>query len=156
MPNVSIQSLYAKTGCDPKNIRRWFIEAGLEPAEVKGKSKLFDEKKGLKIISQHKKGSREESDSEVDPETGLTWFKAKLMEDTLTKRRERKLQEAIDAKDYILTTLHHDVLRAVINRLEQIPGKAKSELGLTDAQTVGIRRMIDEARQESAKEIKEL
>jgi len=152
--NVSLVGLYEETGCDRKNIRKWLSDAGLEPDETKGTAKLYDHDKAIEIISQHKKS--EKSDCSVDPETGLSWFQADLMEKTLARRRERTIQEKKDRLELISASFYQDTLRLVMNRLEQIPSKAKSEYGLSDAQMVGIRRLIDEARQEAAKAIENL
>jgi hypothetical protein len=152
--NVSLVSLYEETGCDRGNIRKWISDAGLEPVETKGTAKLYNHDKAIAIIAQHKKG--EKIDSNVDPETGLSWFQADLMEKTLSRRRERILQEKKDRLELIPASFHQDALRLVMNRLEQIPGKAKSEQGISDAQMVGLRRLIDDVRVEAAKALENL
>ena len=48
---------------------------------------------------------------------------------------------------------HFKIIGAIASRLEQVPGKARSEIGLNESQSLAIRRMIDEARETAASEV---
>lgn len=158
MPLLTVNELAKKTGADREAVSRW-LSAALEPKQVKQfkdrQSKLYDEKEATKIINANKRGPRAKVDDgdEIDPITGLTWFKANLREDVLRKRAEREEAEATQKKTWILISEHHEILTAVVNRLEVMPGKARSELGLSESQAEGLRRMIDEIRKEASTEV---
>jgi len=58
------------------------------------------------------------------------------------------------ASDYWMPAAeHHEILSALIQRIELIPEKVKSEFGLTDPQFKGLIRELDSARQDAAKEL---
>jgi hypothetical protein len=136
-PKLSIRTLAKKTGADRASIAKWI--AGID-----------SEEEALATIREHQKNSKAGA---IDPATGLTWFQAKLREDTLRQRRENQEADEVQAERWMLTSDHFRMVKALVDRIEAIPSKASSELGLTSPQAIGIRRMLDEARTAAGKQI---
>jgi hypothetical protein len=139
-PEISIRSLAEKTGADRASIAKW----------IHG---ITDPKEALATVREHQKTAKAGA---RDPKTGLTWFQAKLREDALRMRRENAQAAGIEAETWMATADHHKIIAVIIGRLDQIPNKAHSELGITPEQTIALQRMIDEARTVAAKEIEEM
>lgn len=89
----------------------------------------------------------------TDAKTGLSWREAEIVERTRKLRIENEQSERALDKEWIRTERHLQILGLMIEALEHVPGKAKSELGLSDAQSKEIRRMIDEARHSAAEKM---
>jgi hypothetical protein len=94
--------------------------------------------------------------SNFDPVTGLTWAQADMREEALAKRRENEIQDKKKSGEWMEVATHHAILASVIEKLESLPGKARSEAGLSDRQMEIIRRLHDEARSSAALEVEEL
>jgi hypothetical protein len=154
---ISILGLAKKTGADRATVRKWLDIEGVKPLVRKAKKKLYNEKEALAALKPHllPKGSRS-TQPNIDPKTGLTWNQKLLKEKAREVEMENDRKAKLLSDEIMLTTDHHRILAAVISRVEQVPGKAQSELGLNGAQVLGLRRMLDEARVTSAKEIAEM
>lgn len=85
-----------------------------------------------------------------DPETGLSWRDAEVLERTRKLRIENKQSERALDDGWVTAEYHRKVITLIVEALEHIPGKAKSELGLSEPQTKELRRMLDEARHAAA------
>jgi predicted transcriptional regulator len=153
-----VQDLAEETGMEIHTVRKWLQVEGLKPIRERtlGKRKVpyYDKAAALKVILPHKgKPKNKDAAAGVDPETGLSWHQAKLREEARKLRRANTRAEKLESEELMLTVDHQAILAAVISRIEQVPGKAQSEIGLTGGQVVQLRRMLDEARESAAKEI---
>ncbi len=61
--------------------------------------------------------------------------------------------EAAQRKRWILATDHMRMISAIVQKMEQAPGKIRSEAGLSDSQTAVVQRVLDAARSEAADEV---
>lgn len=139
---LSIRALAKRTGADRASIAKW----------IDG---ITDEKQALAVIREHQ-GKTKRPAGAVDPKTGLTWFQAKLREDTLAKRRENtEKQREQDAK-WMTVKDHHRILATLVDRLERLPGTLKSQLGLSDNQANQLRKALDDLRTEAADEVEKM
>jgi len=74
------------------------------------------------------------------------------------KLAEMKAEEA-EASQNRTWTLTIDVVRmfqAIVARMEQMPGRAKSEAGLSDAQSATLQKLLDETRCQIARDIENM
>lgn len=151
----TIHVLVGETGVSRQSLSKWLLQDGIAPVSYKGKSGLYDPEKVNECVAKHRNGSANgESDPEkIDPKTGLSWFQAKLREDTIRLRRENEEEEALKSERWMSTDKHHEILRILCTKIEQLPGKMKSELGLTAQQSERARQMLDEARQLAAGQV---
>lgn len=160
----TVQQLAEIAGCDRESAKKWLRLEGVEPVATKdfgkrGKFKYYDEK-ALEVVKSHCKRkpatNGEHGDQpNIDPETGLTWAQREVKERARALARANDLADKLKAKEWMSVAEHLRQLSAVISRIEQVPDKAKSELGLADSQGLGLRRMLDEARESAAVEIEE-
>ena len=70
----------------------------------------------------------------------------------LVERKER-IAAAIERQTYVETEYHTGFLKMIVQALENVPGRAASQLGLTSQQAVGLRDLIDDIRRDSWAEI---
>jgi hypothetical protein len=155
---VSVQDLADETGMEIHTVRKWLQLEGVKPVRQRklGKRKVpyYELEKALEVILPHKGRAKDLAAGHlVDPETGLTWNQAKLREEARKLRRANERAEKLESRELMPTADHHAIVGAIVARVEQVPGKAQSELGLSPAQVEQLRRMLDEARESAAKEI---
>lgn len=99
-------------------------------------------------------GHKAMASKRIDAETGLDWREAEVVERTRKLRIENKQSERALDDGWVTAEYHQKVISLIIEALEHVPGKAKSELGLTAAQETILRRMLDEARHAAASGIR--
>jgi hypothetical protein len=155
---VTINQLATETGSDQRSIKKWLNGEGLEPIGHQKlgqhESALFQKEAALEIIARHQaKNSDGNEDNKVDPDTGLTWFQAYLREQTLERRRKNEIAEKVKDEEFMRAEDVKQVFAVLMNGLDQLPGKLKSELGLTTAQKTRVQTIVDEARKSAAKRI---
>jgi hypothetical protein len=153
----------AAAGCDRASVVKWLALEGVKPVRIEknGKRKPFKfyGPDALEVVKSHCKQVAKKNGavaSNFDPETGLTWAQAEMREEALAKRRENEIQDKKKSGEWMEVETHHAILAAVIEKLDSLPGKARSEAGLSDRQMEIIRRLHDEARSSAALEVEEL
>ena len=154
---VSVHKLTLRTGSDRTSIQKWFLKDGLRPVRIEVRKRgepclFYDEKEALECIKTHQADVIQKGGS-IDPETGLTWSQANLMEKTLALRMERVRQQKIDSLDLMPTSDHHAIIAALVEKFSQIPATMKSRFGLNDEQTNGLVFLMDDARNIIVKEL---
>lgn len=156
---MTVNQLVEQSGSDQRSIKKWLKLDSIVPLrkERLGQhdSDIYDRKQAFECIARHQR-AKSGKGAEVDPETNLTWFQAKLREDVIKLRRENETEQGLADSTLMKTETHHLILRIMANALEQLPGKAKSELGLTAPQTTRLRKMLDETRSAAAAEVQAL
>jgi hypothetical protein len=138
---ISLRSLAGDIGVDWSSLSKWCDKDCVD---------IKDADAVRACALAHKSKPRE---ARVDPKTGLPWAQAKAREETLSKRAERKIKEKEQSDAWVTSDKHFQVLTGFCARLEQIPGKAKSSLGLSEEQRVGLQKIIDDMRADYAKEV---
>jgi hypothetical protein len=73
----------------------------------------------------------------------------------MAERKDRELAAAQN-KEWTLTSDVVNICRAVVARMEAIPGRAKSEAGLTDTQSATLLKLLDEIRGQIADDIEKM
>ena len=136
----SIRDLAKKTGHDRATIARWL-------------DGVTTEADALKVIAE-REAAEVKNGANIDRETGLTWFQAKLREDTIQKRRENELAEKVKSREWVPMEWHFGQIKACVNLLEELPTKAGNTLALSAAQVLGLQRMLDDVRRAVADSIK--
>lgn len=134
---LNFRELARETGADRASIAKWC--AG-----------ITERKEALQIIRSKKK---EQSEKHLDPVSGLPWSLAKEKEQALKLRRLNEEEEKVRANEWMATATHHQVISVLVNQLEQLPGKAKSQLGLTSDQALQLQKMVDEVRTNAADQV---
>lgn len=158
MIEITLPELSRKLGCNYATARKWLNAEGVKPVRVEGRESgkgsfhYYDEEKATAAVKPHLKAQHNTVPS-IDPETGLTWGQKKTMEEALKLEREREIADALKAKELMRVSDHQRILTGGISRLEQVPGKAQSELGLSGQQVLGLQRMLDEVRSSWAKDV---
>ncbi len=157
---ASINELAKLTGRCPRFIIKRLDQEGLAPISEEdkgGKSfRLWDKKKAIKALEDKPAARSGKRGSNIDPKTGLTWSQLRTREQALQIQRKNQRAEKLDSEELMPTAMHHQVLSIISSQLEQLPSKARSELGLNDVQAKALTRMVDEARSQAAVKIREL
>jgi hypothetical protein len=154
---VTANALSQQTGAERRDVKKWLATEKVETkSDAQGRT-LYATDVAVRVIESHRKRTKrseksDSADSNIDPKTGLTWFQAKMREDTLQKRRENEIAENLKNDTWMAVEAHHQFFSLLCGKLDQIPQKARSEMGLTDDQMARLRQMIDEARKDAVKE----
>ena len=155
---ATILDLMRETGSDRVAIERWLLMDGISPVRTKQEQgrvrKWWPRDLSIACIQSHKSRSvHRNGEANIDPETGLTWHQRKDREDALSKARDNEVADKLKNEEWVSAEFMHNKFASFCLALEQIPGKLKSEIGLTDKQALAVRRAIDEARESAAKEV---
>lgn len=158
---LSISHLALLTGHNREEIRKWMVDENCYKDGVFLKS----EEECLAVISKHetyrnngslnRNSDAKSANTEPDDETGLPWKEALEREKTIELRRLNRIAERTESGDYMPAATHKERVSILTGKLEQIPDKARSELGLSDTQTSKLTKMLDDCRQEAVNETKE-
>lgn len=144
MKKSSNATIALQVGCTRESVSKWLHEAGLTP-----------ESPGAVELCQQKHKKREEPDpNQIDPCSGLTWYKLEQKEKALKLARENRIAERLENETYMKVEDHFQIIGIIAERLNLLPLRAKSELGLSEPQAIRLQHLIDEARSVTAKEIK--
>lgn len=155
----SHKSIAAATGASRRSVTKWLEEAGLKPTDA-GATELCQLKHKKKDV-QSPPSDLTQPDlpvgevGNIDPDSGLTWFKLEQREKAIKLARENRLALKLEEQTYMEVSDHHQILGVIGERLNQMAQRAKSELGLSESQSKRLERLIDEARSSAAEEIKE-
>lgn len=115
-----------------------------------------DDPKALELCNQrHLKHAapQEDDPARFDPDTGLSWHVKKTMEEAKRLARENLIADKLLNQTYMMVDDHLEVIGLIAEKLNLLPGRCKSEMGLSDSQLVRLTRMLDEARAVAAKQI---
>ena len=132
---------------DRLSLQRWIAREGIKPIRTDGQKKYYDLEVIRGVVERNRKKKRMVI---CDPVTGLPWALVHEKEKALKLRNARELEEKRVKGEWMSVATHHEILSALVSQLEQIPGKLKSELGLTDSQTLALRKALDDARNNAA------
>lgn len=136
---LNFRELARETGADRASIAKWC--AG-----------ITDKDQALQIIRAKQKSTVEKN---IDPVSGLPWSLAKEKEQALKLRRANEEEDKIQANEWMATETHHKIVSLLVNQLEQLAGKAKSQLGLSSDQALQLQQMIDEVRENAANQVEQ-
>lgn len=167
---ITIGDIEERTGVNRRTIEKYLSIAGVKPVEtVAGRFKYYDLDQCLSALEEKVRKAKPtrsngaipksipkingDANPNIDPETGLTWAQKELKERARKLQRDNEAAEKLLSKELMKSSDHDRMFSALVSRLEQIPSKAQSELGLNPVQILGLRRMLDEARTVAAKEI---
>lgn len=154
---VSLGALAIKLGCDQATVRKWVKVAGIKPVRSSGAWNWYDEKQVRDAVKPHLVGREKHNTTpNVDPKSGLTWHQKKLKEEARRIEMENDRAAKLLSNEIMLTADHHRILSALISGLDRVTGKVASEQGLSPAQTLGLRKALDEMREAAAKEVSEM
>lgn len=112
---------------------------------------ITDDKEKIRVCEERRRSSATSSDAEAS----LSWFQQKAKEETLRLRRVNETEEAARNREWMATKTHHEIISLLMNQLEQLPGKAGSQLGLDARQVQLVQRLVDDVRLSAAQEIEE-
>lgn len=139
-PPSTVRGIVNKYGIDNRTLAKIRdANGGLALGDPKLHEILADRKKAMA--------------SEKDSETGLSWFQAKMREDTLQKRRENELADQIMRESWVEVSYHLEILKSLTEALDRIPEKLKSEFGLTEQQQARAQQVLDDARTDASNAI---
>lgn len=127
------------TGADRASIAKWC--AG-----------ITDRDEAVEVI---KAKLKEKTKKHLDPATGLPWALAKEREQALKLRRLNEEAEKTKGEVWMATSTHHKIVALLVNQLDQLAGRAKSQLGLDGSQATQLQKMVDEVRTNAANEVEE-
>lgn len=136
---LNIRELSRETGADRASIAKWC--AGITDAD---QAREIIRSKQKKKVEAH-----------LDPVSGLPWSLAKEKEQALKLRRANEEEEKIQANEWMATETHHQIVSLLVNQLEQLAGRAKSQLGLNVDQALQLQKMIDEVRENAASQVEQ-
>jgi len=124
---------------DPGNLSRLARDCGVP---------ITDEAALIRLAREHQREPVQASESDIDPETGLTWRLALVREKVIALRRENDIAENALRRDWMPAERHFTLLKNLCTKLDQAPGRAKSQLGLTEEQRLALQKIIDDLRAE--------
>jgi hypothetical protein len=143
---LTLSGLALETGSTRQNIRKWLTD---EDLLKKGKITAGTHQACIDCIREHQ---RARSPQAIDPATGLTWTQSSKREETLLRRLEREVIERKSANEWLTAEYHLQILRNLVDRIELVPGRLKSQLGLNEAQKQAIQKTLDDIREEFVKD----
>lgn len=144
MTTSSLNELRKRVGSDLRTVKKYLEQEGIKP-DRKGR---YETAAALACIERHKPQPNGE---EIDPETGLSWFQAKVREDTKKLRRENEIADRLKDETYMETATVQHLVQMFIGKLELIPVKMESEFSLPQEAVKRLTEYLDEARREMAK-----
>jgi phage terminase Nu1 subunit (DNA packaging protein) len=97
-----------------------------------------------------------ETPANIDQRSGLSYAQLLTREKALEQERRNEEEQAVREKKWVLAADMCDILRMITNKLEQYPGRARSEAGLTDTQSGVIQKLMDGIRNEIADSIEKM
>lgn len=155
---LTVNALAELTNADCRHVKRWLNLEQIASRDEDG-HKVFEMNAAVACIELHRR--RREKSTEmhaanpnaIDPVTKLPWLVAKIREDAIEKRLRNQEEARRQSDEWIDAVSHREVVSAIVNRLEQFPGRMRSELGLTAEQEIGLRKGLDQIRCEAADEI---
>jgi hypothetical protein len=152
---VTITGLFCKTGVERLTIIKRFQTEGLNPIRKRGRRAYYDESEAMKVLAPQiaKRANAAHSEPNIDPETGLTYHQKLEKEKSIEIALRNRDTERAQSNKWLTAEEVDEMLSLLISRIEQLPEKWKSQLGLTDAQVIAIRRGLDEIRTEAAEEM---
>lgn len=154
---LTVSEIAEDESCDRASVVKWLKLEGVKPVATKKFGKRTFQYFGsdaVKVVKSHcKRVASRNGESNIDPESKLTWAQLSLKEKAIATQRENERARRLEADEIMLTTRHHQILSAVMGRIEQVPGKVKSEAGLDDRQFAVLCREIDNARSAAAVEV---
>ena len=158
LPGSSVYKICLNLGMTEPAARKWLNLEKLEPLRIVTRKsgredRYYDEEKAIAILKPHC-GGRRANPENLDPDSGMSWAQKLIMEKAIEKKRQNEIEEAAKNKTWIEVTQHHQVISTLTDKLDRLPLKWKSELGLTDAQVKGTLRDIDNAREDARVEVK--
>ena len=153
---MNLAGLVRATGAVKKTVKRALDIEGL--SHMPG-TKLYPADALARIVPhlKHYSGPEvEESNPQkgnIDKRTGLTWAQTLTKQKALATERDNEKKESIKNRTWMMVDDHMRIISAIVQKIEQLPGKARSELGLSDSQTSGLIRLLDAVRSESSEVI---
>ena len=148
---LTSSDLMRECGSDRESVNKWLIQEGHDPRHLDpAKHDLY-----VEIIQRHQNSSKAPGMPGAMKGTdgdGLTWLEAVQREDAIRKKRENMIAAKVLAEEWISASAHHQILSSLTSRLETVPDKIRTELGLTIAQRDRIQKILDETRFDAAEE----
>lgn len=144
MKTASPASIALAVGCTRESAAKWLHEAGMAAGDAGA----------MELCQQRHKKKEEPDPNQIDPQTGLTWYKLEQKEKALKLARENRIAERIESETYMKVDDHYQIIGIIAERLELMILRARSELGLSDTQSARLQHLVDETRQVTAKDIK--
>jgi hypothetical protein len=127
-----------------ESVSKWLDDAGLK-FTTRRNSKLYDADEALAVIKERQKEVVESSEDSP--------FRAKAAEEVKRLKRENRIAEMLERRDYMKTDDVEKVIMLIVTRLELIPVKMASEFSLPKNQSDRLQQLLDEARTDAANAI---
>jgi hypothetical protein len=142
MKPATLNGLYKKHGSDKSHIRRWLDQAGV---------KLSDGEAACgRVVKQHQQSKGEKQQKLNLDQGGMTWSQRKNKEAALKLALDNQERAKTLEQGWVTAEWHLSTVKSLCTKLDQAPAKAKSQLGLTEEQRVGLQKIIDDIRLEYA------
>ena len=157
--SYSLRELSRLTGATPRTVRKALEVEGI--VRVKGK---FPEQ-ALERIKPHLKHydgppaeeapaiPSGETAANIDQASGLSYAQLLTREKALATQRANEEEEAIRQGKWMLATDVYDMFKMMADKMEQLPGRIRSDAGLNDIQAAVVQRLIDDIRNAMADQI---
>jgi len=141
-----------KRNMDLLTLERWLYAEGLDRDAVTHKWPPLSDELVDKIWEKH----RNQRYPGADPQTGLTGRQRLELAKAIEQERKNEIEAKVAAEEWISRDTVFAMIKAIADSLEQLPGKVRSEAGLTDDQANVLRRAVDEARKSAENKIGEV
>jgi hypothetical protein len=146
---LSISALMWECNSDRDNIKKWLMQAGYDKANLDPALRA----EYVKIIHSHQ---RKIGPGGIHHKTGgreaLTYLERKQKEETRKLARENNIAEKALSEEWMTTAAHHAILASLMSKLELIPDKARTDMGLSSGQRDRLQKLLDEARSDAVAE----
>lgn len=149
---MTVNELAIATGSDRRSIAKWLKQDGIAPMRKqklgKHESDIYDRDQALACIARHQGGEPGTNGADRDPLTKLTWFQANLREQTLQRRRDNAMADALANETVMEMPKVETIMMLTRSKFLAVPDKMNSEFQLSDAAKKRLIQLVDEALQE--------
>jgi DNA-binding transcriptional MerR regulator len=155
---LTINQLAQRNDSTPRTIKHWIEVLGIKPTR-KGKRRFFSEVDEANIkphLRSVKVAEASTNGPNIEADTGLTYAQALMKERAIKERRENEEAEAVQSKRWFPTDKMLEMFAAIVNRMEQLPGKVRSEAGLSETQMAVVQAKVDDTRRQIASDLEGL
>lgn len=135
---TSLNSIAERLHCDKRTLAGWIRDDGIDPSDLKAVEKC---------VKAHKKQISKRGDEDSP-------FKRKAEAEAERLERRNRIEEKLEARDYVTREDVTKLLQLGIGKIEQVPEKMASEFALPVEQVKRLTVLLDEAREGWVRELK--
>ena len=109
---LTANALAAVTRAEHRHVTKWMDAESIPSKQMDGHT-VYERTAAIAVIESHQKPETENPGPDLDPETGLSWSKARLREQTLDSRAGRAREKALAGGELVPIAVVGEALRLI-------------------------------------------